>query len=350
MINPIVDVIFGGQFGSEGKRLFNEYYAAETGPDAIISNFGPNSGGFVSDGGKWATFAAGIECIHMLSPGSIIDLDDFEREIKNLPDGTKVVVHENACVVLPEHKEQEKSLVNIGSTMTGTMAAVVQKMQRIPKNQNIARYHLHKYAINNARWFAMMHNCKRIQLSVPQGHSLSLNYGMSPYCTSRNTSPQQALADAGIPIQWVDKIIACMRTFPIRVSNRYDDSGEMIGYSGPCYPDQHEMTWEEVGQPPEMTSVSKKVRRVFSFSPRQYLESCLMNGVTDVFINFMNYLTKQEADGLFKSLTSYGIPNVSWMGYGPTMTDIAKVKLLTPSDNIDGREGCHPTMFETGER
>lgn len=349
---PIVDIIFGGQFGSEAKRLFNEYYFHKFKPDAIVSNFGPNSGGFVSDNGKWATFAMGAECMHMLSPGSIIDLEDFERERKNLPKGAEILIHENACVVLPEHKENEKSLVSIGSTMTGTAAAVVQKMQRDPNNQNIAKYHFPKEMIVPARdWFSVLYGCDRIQLSTPQGHSLSLNHGFYPYCTSRNTSPQQGLADAGIPIQWVRKIIGCYRTFPIRVSNRFNEEGEMIGFSGPSYEDQVELSWDDVGVPPEMTSVSKKVRRVFSFSTEQYIESTRMNGVTDIFLNFVNYLGDQDkVNNLVSKLADVG-PNISWLGYGPTMNDIASVKMVN-IDEIDGRAGCHPTIIgmDVGEK
>jgi adenylosuccinate synthase len=321
MNKPIVDIIFGGQFGSESKRLFNEYYFNKTRPDAIISNFGPNSGGFVSDGGKWATFSFGASCIHMLSPGSIIDIDDFWDEYSRLPVGAKVYIHENACIVLPVNKEQEKSLVSIGSTMKGTAAAVVQKMQRDLNYQNIAKYHLGEFAVSEGDWWDLMTSFNRIQLSVPQGQSLSLNHGFFPYCTSRNTSPQQALADAGIPIQWVDKVIACMRTFPIRVANRYNEAGEQIGFSGPCYNDQKEITWEEIGVTPELTSISKKVRRVFSFSREQYMHTCYTCGVTDVFLNFLNYLDEVNQVALIEKLSTMG-PKISWAGYGPTVDDI----------------------------
>jgi adenylosuccinate synthase len=345
MINPIVDIIFGGQFGSEGKRLFNEYHYLTERPDAIVSNFGPNSGGFVSDGGKWATFAMGADCLHLLSPGSIINLKDFEAEMARLPKGADVLVHENAAVVMDNHFENEKGFVCIGSTMTGTAAAGIQKMLRNPDKVNTAKVALPDRAISARDWFNIMRSCKKIQLSVPQGHSLSINHGFYPYCTSRNTSPQQALADAGIPIQWVRKIIACMRTYPIRVSNRFDNNDNMIGYSGPYYPDQFEMTWDEVGQKPEMTSVSKKVRRVFSFSLQQYRESCQMNGVTDVFLNFANYLPKVELDKLFKEIQDIsGSTKVSWLGFGPTVHDIATVKEIVDTDEIDDREGCHSTI------
>ena len=352
MSNPIVDVIFGGQFGSEGKRLFNEFYYYQTKPDAIVSNFGPNSGGFVSDGSKWAVFSMGAPCLHMLSPGSIIDIERFDKEIKKLPDGAKVIIHENACVVLPEHKQTEKRLVDIGSTMTGTAAAVVQKIMRDPYDMNIAMYHFADYVVPHNVWMKTLMGCNRIQVSVPQGHSLSINHGFYPYCTSRNCSPQQALADAAIPIQWVNKIIACMRTFPIRVSNRYNDQGNMIGYSGPCYYDQEEITWESIGVKPEYTSVSKKKRRVFTFSMGQYVESIICNGVTDIFLNFANYMKEDNLKKLVSSASENANKHgakISWLGYGPKMTDISSVNIMGPNDEIDGRIGCHPTIIDLGK-
>lgn len=345
---PIVDVIYGGQYGSEAKRLFIEYYVNKYKPDAIVSNFGPNSGGFVSDGSKWATFPMDFEGKIMLSAGSIIDIDRMEEEESRLEKTSRVIIHQNACIVTKSAIKDEEKQVRIGSTMTGTMEAVVNKMRRNPAGSNIAGDILSAYTCDNFEWFAELHSCKRILLVVPQGHSLSINFGQYPYCTSRNTSPQQGLADAGIPIQWVDRIIGIFRTFPIRVSNRYNDKGKMIGHSGPCYNDQKELTWEEVGVPPEMTSVSKKVRRVFTFSYDQFAESVAMNGCTDIFLNFMNYLPLTKREEIVKKLSNHATIKLSWLGYGPTIHDIASVKKMGPMDEIDGRAGCHPTMFEMG--
>jgi len=325
---PRVDVIYGGQYGSEAKRLFIEYYVKKYQPDAIVSNFGPNSGGFVSDGTKWATYPMAFDGKIMLSPGSIINWEVAVDEVKQLPENARIITHQNACIVTDAAIKDEEKQVRIGSTMTGTMEAVVSKMRRDPDNQNIAKNLDLIHTADNVKWFNELKSCERILLVVPQGHSLSLNFGQYPYCTSRNTSPQQGLADAGIPIQWVDRIIGIFRTFPIRVSNRYDENGNMIGYSGPCYLDQKEITWGDVGVEPEMTSVSKKVRRVFTFSYRQFIESCWMNGCTNVFLNFVNYLDHEDRNEMFHKLADLsnkmGV-EISWLGYGPTTSDIHQV-------------------------
>ena len=328
--NPVVDVIYGGQFGSEAKRLFTEYYVDKYKPDAIISNFGPNSGGFVSDGSKWSALPMDFGGIIMLSAGSIINIDHLKDELFQMKCTPTVIIHENASVISPINLKNEEKLVNIGSTMQGTMEAVVSKMGRNPEMENQTagscrdEFPLAVKIVNNMDWVITLSECKKILMVIPQGHSLSLNLGMYPYCTSRNTSPQQGLADAGVPIWWVNKIIGIFRTFPIRVSNRYNEEGKMIGFSGPCYHDQKEIKWEDIGVPPEITSVSKKVRRVFTFSMYQFHESVIMNGCTDVFINFMNYIPENHRKEMIRELSKVG-PKISFVGYGPKISDIEEI-------------------------
>jgi len=335
---PEVHVIYGGQFGSEAKRLFTEYYANQFKPDAIVTNALPNSGGFDSNGGKWSALPVGYPCKMMVSPGSAISVDNLLKEMGQLPEEATVFIHKNAAVVQDRHLKGEEKFIRIGSTMTGGAAAVFEKMERNPLADVIAgdtlNKKMHHMVLGNDDWIAEILTCKRILVICAQGHSLSINYGFYPYTTSRNTSPAQAVADAGIPMQWVKKVIGCFRAFPIRVSNRVDEDGVMIGYSGPCYPDQHETSWEELGLEKEYTSVSKKVRRVFTFSHEQLAESVLLNGTTDVFMNFVNYIptaVKQsnflkEVTDTLKSVSSVsGISTeLSFIGYGPTMEAIIK--------------------------
>jgi adenylosuccinate synthase len=77
------------------------------------------------------------------------------------------------------------------------------------------------------------------------------------------------------------------------------EDGQTVGYSGDCYDDQQEMTWEEVGKlcgapqdtfKGELTTVTKRLRRVFSFSEKQILDAVAINGATDIALNFANYI------------------------------------------------------------
>lgn len=315
-----VHVIYGGQFGSESKRLFTEYYCQVFKPDVIVTNALPNSGGFDSKNDKWSALPIGYPCKIMISPGSAIDPYNLQKEMSQLPKGAKVLIHQNAAVVTSEHCTGENSFVKVGSTMTGGAAAVMDKMKRDPDSKVLAKFNYE--TIGNWEWFHHLMAAERVLMICAQGHSLSLNFGFWPYCTSRNTSPAQVVADAGIPMQWVKRVIGCFRTFPIRVANRYGNDGLMIGYSGPGYEDQKEISWAEVGVPDEYTSVSKKVRRVFTFSEAQYVESIMMNGTTDVFLGFINYLKPEDQRKFVERLNELVPGSVGYIGYGKTIKDI----------------------------
>jgi adenylosuccinate synthase len=115
-----------------------------------------------------------------------------------------------------------------------------------------------------------------------------------------------------------------VRTFPIRVGNVPD------GYSGDCYPDQVETTWETLGVEPEITTVTKRVRRVFTFSDLQYAEAVSVNRPTHVFLNFCNYL--RNFDRLMELLERMVAAEKAargsntdlrrYFGFGPTLSDI----------------------------
>ena len=102
----------------------------------------------------------------------------------------------------------------------------------------------------------------------------------------------------GISPYKVGDIYLVMRPYPIRVGNVVEN-GETVGYSGDCYDDHQEITWAEVAEsanaPPkvmegELTTVTKRLRRVFSFSARQLQEAAIVNGATKIALNFANYI------------------------------------------------------------
>jgi adenylosuccinate synthase len=112
-----------------------------------------------------------------------------------------------------------------------------------------------------------------------------------------------------------------MRNFPIRVGN-------VDGFSsGDFYPDQEETSWEAIGQAPELTTVTQRVRRVFTFSEMQATEAIRANDPDFIFINFMNYLDEEgQADMLarldeLKDVGRYGLDVIQC--YGPTSEDVS---------------------------
>jgi adenylosuccinate synthase len=95
------------------------------------------------------------------------------------------------------------------------------------------------------------------------------------------------------------------------------------GDSGGCYPDQEELSWEELGLEPEVTTVTNRVRRVFTYSRAQIEESCWWCQPDLVFLNFANYMTKEETAQIVAHIDD--ISTVRWVGFGPTYHDVGLI-------------------------
>jgi adenylosuccinate synthase len=165
-------------------------------------------------------------------------------------------------------------------------------------------------------------NMRRVFVEVSQGFSLGINSQFYPKVTSRECTVMQAIADARIPAQMVNSVFMVVRTFPIRV-------GDVDGFSsGDWYPDQEETSWEALGQAEELTTVTKRVRRVATFSNMQFIESLQANMPKVVLVNFMNYIESKEERNKFAmrlkqvARGAMGYEPKFLYGYGPNAHDI----------------------------
>jgi adenylosuccinate synthase len=124
----------------------------------------------------------------------------------------------------------------------------------------------------------------------------------------------QGIADARIAPRFVTRTYMVARTYPIRVGNHNGNS------SGGCYPDQQEIEWNDIGQEPELTTVTQRVRRIFTFSRTQFEEAVAANQPDFVLMNFMNYLRPDEV----KEMTDYlrRFPFYTMYGHGPEDNDV----------------------------
>lgn len=151
-------------------------------------------------------------------------------------------------------------------------------------------------------------------------------------CTSRECTPAQIMSDCLIAPSRLLRVVGSMRTFPIRVANRYNEKGDMVGWSGPCYPDQEEISFEHIGVADEFTTVTKLKRRVFTFSRIQLAHALQVCAPTNIFLNFVNYLQGEgAAEALVKEIDdmAYAIlgqcSTVGYLGFGPKETDIEEL-------------------------
>lgn len=348
MVKPgRASVVFDGQFGSTGKGLAGAWVGEHNQIDWATTNASANAGHTsIIDGepvvlfhipSSYLTAREHGQCRIYINAGAIIDLDVLEKEIEALGiRQAEIYVNPNAAVILPEDKEAEadkgSSQTKIASTQKGVGAALGRKVRREGPNlgQFIEKtYRKVPFVLSTVSLNQEMAEGRSVLVEVPQGFSLSLNSsGFYPFTTSRDCTLQQGMSDAGIHPRFFYKSMGVLRTYPIRVGNINDDRGRQIGFSGHVYPDQRETTWEELGQPEERTTVTKRVRRVFTFSEKQYAQMLQHSRPDYVFLNFMNYMTSSRANDLVNRMKSVekrlGIATTHYYGYGPASSDVSE--------------------------
>ncbi len=294
-----LNIVLDGQWGSTGKgKLCGALGLME--PDLVCSSFGPNAGHtFVMGGKSWVykalpSSAVTSKCPILIMPDSVVNVDRLMEEIKTLGADRKVYVHPRVAVITDEDKKAaETTGRHIAGTMQGTGHAMAKKMLRL-KGNKLAKDILPAAMVRDT--CEMVRQCVayggKVVFEMSQGFDLSLNHGFDyPYLTSRDITIGAALNSCGCPTQSVGQVIGSIRVFPIRVGN-VDG-----GFSGPHYPDQVELTWsqvtEKMGSPDkieELTTVTKRVRRVFTFSLMQVKRFVAVNRPDCLFLNFIQYL------------------------------------------------------------
>jgi len=293
-----VTVVVGGQFGSEGKGKVAHYLAKTMGASHAVRCGGSNSGHtVVDDNGKTWVFrhlptAAIIPNVKLaICAGSYIDIEVLSKEIEAAgitPD--RLIIDPEAVIITQECKDAERDsglVQNIGSTGSGTGAAVANRVLR-KSSVVFAKTHrtLLPFIGNVASELRASLNRKdRIILEGTQGFGLSpLHSGFFPKVTSRDTTAAAVVSEVGLSPLDVDDIALVIRAFPIRVA----------GDSGPL---EYETSWSEItkignfSNPiTEMTTVTKKIRRVGLFDANIVNQAILVNAPTKIFMNHIDYL------------------------------------------------------------
>lgn len=336
-----VDMIVDLQFGSTGKGLIAGVLAKQVRYDAVVTANMPNAGHTYidEDGRKWVhkvlpNGIVGRPNRIMIGPGAVFDLARLELELHESQDiiapSSTLVIHEAAAVLADRHRQAEKDSLNgIASTMQGSMAAMVEKMLRNDVQPILARHYysdimamtdrlgIRTQIVDNYEWAVMILSSGRVLAEGAQGYSLGINAGMWPFCTSRDCTPNRFLSDMGIPAKVDLTVIGSARTYPIRVGNTPG------GYSGPGYDDQHELSWSDIGQEPELTTVTKRERRLFTFSENQIREAVTVAQPDFVFLNFCNYLATPDIDiRHIRSVLREHDSDLGWTGWGPGHNDV----------------------------
>lgn len=268
-----LQVVVGGQYGSEAKGHVAGWLALHDQVDLAIRVAGPNAGHSVvhpDTGVKYALRHVPAAAVTnpntklAIAAGSEIDFTVLGDEIRRLEgDGIKVrerlLIDSNATVLTGryiKYEDDEKLTERIGSTSKGVGAARAQRIWRAAST--VGQMQMDSYPFGNigdvsAVAALTLKLGDNVQIEGTQGYGLGLHGPHYPYCTSSDCTAIDFLAMARVnpwsaptnPLQiWV-----VFRPYPIRVA----------GNSGPLW---EETTWEKLGLPPEYTTVTNKMRRV----------------------------------------------------------------------------------------
>lgn len=341
-----IDMVLDFQFGSTGKGSICGYLAKREKYDVAVCAFATNAGHTYIDKRRGIHVmtqqlptAITSPTVHtlMIGPGAAIHLGTLREELhrySSIIGNKRIMIHPHAAVVEDYHAafEQQDGRTKMGSTAKGVGEAYIERMRRNPENNNTIKSrvsHLDPiaaYVTTPEKYRDALNGASAVLVEGAQGFGLSMYHGFYPYTTSRDVTPWQVAADCGLPFQWAPyiKVIGTLRTYPIRVSNR-------DGSSGPGYYDQREMSWEELGIKPELTTVTKLPRRIFTFSQEQLTQALFHCGGywhTRLFLNFANYMEDPEdlrrlvEDIERPGHLRYNPGKVEWLGFGSDDEDV----------------------------
>lgn len=321
-----VYAIIDGQAGSCGKGKVIGQFAIENNVDVAVANCMPNAGHTFSENGKKRVFrmipvsSVNPNTVLFMGPGTVIDMNVLEEEYeqnKDILEGREVIVHPMVPIIEQRHIDKEKEVLRSGSTFKGGGACLAEKIMRNPEVKFFKEYKNMKADYNyHQRLIEYLNTSRRILIEGSQGCDLDINHsGHYPHVTSRQISVAQMCADSGISPMRLKEIIMVVRPFPIRISNQTNIGQEI--YSG-GYGKSVELSWDKInvgskmGWYPtvvsdsdieeyknsdeknyELTTVTKKPRRVFDLDIEQLKKNIEINTPTYLYLNFFQYLGEQ---------------------------------------------------------
>jgi adenylosuccinate synthase len=338
---PFVDVLVGGQWGSEGKGNLAFFLAPEY--DLLVRVGAPNAGhkvrgqdGVVYTHRQLPSGTRATDSRLLLGAGTVIDVGVLRREVADCGvSANRLAIDPGALIIEEGDVQRETGLKSaIGSTGTGGGAALARRiMQRgVPGAVRMAKDmpELSPYIRESASVFEQAHaRGGRIFVEGTQGTGLSILHGSFPYVTSRDTTVGTLLAEVGVPPQLLRRVIVAFRAYPIRVG-------------GPSGPMGREITWDAVAQrsglagtelaAAELGSVSGNPRRVAEFSWAQLRNSAYLNGATDTALTFADYVDARNRKARrFDQLTAETV------GFVNEMESVAGTPVSLISASFDGR-------------
>ena len=304
---PLVDVLVGGQYGSEGKGNIVGHIAPEYA--LLVRVGGPNAGHQVyaePEPEAYFHLPSGTERASkaqlLLGAGAVIFPPKLLQEIAvHHVEAERLSIDPHAMIIEDKDIELEKVLLDtISSTAQGVGAASARKIMgrggkanprvRLAKDVPELKPFIRESQVILEKAFV---RGDRVLLEGTQGTSLSLHHGIYPWVTSRETSVAGCLADAGIASTRVRRVIMVCRTYPIRVGGPSGHMALEISYE-----ELAKRSGIDIGElkKTETTTTTKKQRRLAEFDWEQLHRSTMLNGPTDIALTFVDYLNKTNRE------------------------------------------------------
>lgn len=314
----VVDVLVGGQYGSEGKGQVAAYLAPEY--DVLVRVGGPNAGHKVFEEPEPFTFhslpsgSRSSNAHIVLGAGAIVNAENLWAEINNCQlEPSRLTIDPNVVTITDEDIAREaENVATIGSTGQGVGSATARRiLDRGVRDVEMAKNVKKLLPYVKPACEVIERACresKKVFLEGTQGTALSLYHGHYPFVTSRDTTVAGCLAEAGISPCRVRKVVMVCRTYPIRVQNP-DREGQTSG------PMKQELTMGDIAsrsgidpselEKTETTSTTKRKRRISEFDWQLLRRASELNAPSDIALTFVDYLSKQNRDARrFEQLTS----------------------------------------------
>jgi len=305
-----VDVLVGGQYGSEGKGQIAAYLSNNY--DVLVRVGGPNAGhSVVNSHGKYVYHHLPSGCKDtnaevLIGPGAVVNPKNILKEIKDcgLKEG-RIFIDPQVMVITDSDIDSEASKIvgEIASTGSGSGSAAARKiLERGDSTLVLAKDVEELKPYIGSTYDRLEYGYargKKIMLEGTQGSALSIHHGIYPFVTSRDTNVAGCLAEAGISPSRVRQIIMVVRSYPIRVANP-DKENTTSGYI------KSEIDFETISKRSgvgseeikalEITSTTKRKRRVGEFDWTQYRKACALNAPTDIVLTFSDYIDVVNKD------------------------------------------------------
>jgi adenylosuccinate synthase len=325
----LVDVVVGGEYGSEGKGHIASYLSREY--DILIRVGGPNAGHkVISPPYTFRQLPSGTsasEAKLIIGPGAVINVAVLMQEIGDCEvDANRLTIDPQAMVIELADIDAEGGLVDaISSTGQGVGFATARRIigrggyagqseleRQTPPKRRIRRIdHIPVRLAGDIKEIKpfvrpayeelekAFSRGDKILLEGTQGTALSIFHGMYPHVTSRDTTVTGCLAEAGISPNRVRKVVMVCRTYPIRVG----DAPNTGNTSGPM---AQEISLAEISRrsgvdlkelrKTERGSVTKKRRRISEFDWSLIRRAASLNAPTDIALSFVDYINVKNKD------------------------------------------------------